>query len=267
VNGFFRDLVGIWMNHLNQGLHVTGVGVSDTHAFRNLNAAGARTWTASPIDDPAAIDSQDVAASVAAGRAMLGMGAFVQARLLAEDGSGGVADLGWGGSTSVTSSGAVRLEIDVRSPVWAAYDRIEIYANAATNVSPAGGAVVDGVPVLYGATPTLVLQAGSDFEVVRGVGDPSVPEGDRFTTETSVLFDDLAGDTWFAVVVRGTPGVSPPMFPVAPKSLSRASNQTLADLLDGNLGEGGTHAWGITNPLYADVDGVPGFQAPLAPIP
>jgi hypothetical protein len=39
----------------------------------------------------------------------------------------------------------------------------------------------------------------------------------------------------------------------------------LANLTDGNLGESGTMALGYTNALYADVDGNPGFDAPLAP--
>ena len=55
------------------------------------------------------------------------------------------------------------------------------------------------------------------------------------------------------------------MFPVMSGDIPAASNQTLADLLDGNLNEGGVLALGHTNALYADVDGVAGFQAPLQP--
>jgi hypothetical protein len=52
------------------------------------------------------------------------------------------------------------------------------------------------------------------------------------------------------------------MFPVYPRSLATAGNTTLANLLDGNVGESGTNALGVANALYADVDGVPGFQPP-----
>jgi hypothetical protein len=52
------------------------------------------------------------------------------------------------------------------------------------------------------------------------------------------------------------------MFPVFPRSLSSGTNPSLADLLDGNVGELGTMALGVTNALYLDVDGVPGFQPP-----
>ena len=53
------------------------------------------------------------------------------------------------------------------------------------------------------------------------------------------------------------------MFPVMAADLSRAGNDTLADLLDGNLDEGGVLALGMTNGLFADVDGVDGFQPPI----
>jgi hypothetical protein len=51
------------------------------------------------------------------------------------------------------------------------------------------------------------------------------------------------------------------MFPVM-SDLDASTNHSLADLLDGNLGEIGILALGYTNALYADVDGVPGFQPP-----
>ena len=41
-----------------------------------------------------------------------------------------------------------------------------------------------------------------------------------------------------------------------------ATNASLADLLDGNLGEGGTLALGATNALYANVDGNASFDPP-----
>lgn len=67
------------------------------------------------------------------------------------------------------------------------------------------------------------------------------------------------------VVVKGSDGVSRPMFPVHPRDLRASGNTTLAQLLDGNVGESGTLALGYTNALYADVDATPGFQAPRAP--
>ncbi len=91
---------------------------------------------------------------------------------------------------------------------------------------------------------------------------PSVAGGERQEVVLTVPFSGLVEDTWFAVVVKGADGVCPPMFPVYPRSLTRAGNTTLAGLLDGNVGEGGTMALGVANALYLDVDGVPGFQPP-----
>jgi hypothetical protein len=80
----------------------------------------------------------------------------------------------------------------------------------------------------------------------------------------NVPFTGLTQDTWFTVVVRGTDGVCEPRFPVYPRSLQHDAviNATTASLLDGNLGQLGTMALGVANALYADVDGVAGFQPP-----
>lgn len=259
---FLAQRIGIWFNHLNQGLLTTMIADTDTHEYFNTNGGGARTWTASSTDAPAAITDAEIGSAVKTGRAVSGQGIYVQARLLAADGSGDVADFTKTGSTTVVSgNGSVDLEIDIQAPTWAEYDRIEIYANAATTVAASNG----GTPVLFGATPTLVLNKGVDFTVATATPHPSVPSAQRQETTKTVSFTGLSEDTWFVVVVRGTDGVSRPMFPVFPSSLAKGSNTSLAQLLDGNLGESGTLALANTNALYADVDGTPGFQAPLAP--
>ena len=66
----------------------------------------------------------------------------------------------------------------------------------------------------------------------------------------SQTFSGLGATTWFAVVVRGTDGACGPMFPVYPHDLATASNTTLANLVDGNVGQSGTMALGFTNALY-----------------
>lgn len=258
----FLDLrLGIWFNHLNQGLRTTGIGDTDTHEFLPLGAAGARTWTASPTDDPAAIDPADVARGVAAGRAVFGQGVYVQSRLRAGDDSGAAADLTRDGSVDLRSEGGtVTLDVEAQAPLWAPFDRIEIYANAETVVARERG----GVPTLYGAEPTLVLTAGVDVPLEREVVDENVAGAERWVSRFSLPFT-LERDTWFVVVVKGTDGVSRPMFPVFGDSLRRAGNTTLADLTDGNLGEGGVLAMGVTNALYADVDDEPGFNPPRTP--
>jgi hypothetical protein len=264
---FLLERIGIWMNHLNKGLRTTAISDTDTHTFGDLESAGARTWTAASTDAVPAIDGGEVANSVDAGRAVGGQGIYVQTRLLAADGSGEVADLTLGGSTDVvTTNGAVNLEIRVQAPLWAQFDRIDIYRNAATVVVDA----VPPAPYLYTATPSLTLfegdcdpaTAGVDFEITIEDVHPAVPGGQRQEVNLTVPFTGLTADTWFAVVVRGSDGVCEPMFPVYPRSLTTAGNNTLAGLLDGNLGESGTMALGVANALYAEVNGVPGFQPP-----
>jgi hypothetical protein len=195
-----------------------------------------------------------VAASVDAGRAVGGQGIYVQTRLLATDGSGDVADLTWGGDTSMSdSNGDVDLEITVQSPAWAQWDTIEIYANASTTP-------VDVLePYEYTATPTVVLDEGDcdptttgdgDFDQVVTTSIGGVSGADRISVTHVESFTGLAADTWFVVVVKGTDGECAPMFPVYPSDLASGSNTTLANLVDGNVGESGTMALGATNALF-----------------
>jgi hypothetical protein len=267
---FLDQRIGIWMNHLNKGLPATFIADTDTHSYTNLRTAGARTWTASPTGDaPSAILSADVAAAVDTGRAVGGQGIYVQARLLPQDGSGLVADLEDGGSTSVvTTDGSADLEIAIQAPAWAQYDRIEIYANAAT--TPVAGTG----NTLFGAAPTMALDEGDcdysttspgdggDFDVIESFDLFGVTGAGKLETSHTVSFTGLAVDTWFVVVVKGTDGCSEPMFPVYASSLGSATNIGLGDLIDGNLGEAGVMALGATNALYLDANGVPGFQPP-----
>ncbi len=251
-NEFLVQRIGIWMNHLNQGLRTTFIADTDSHTFTNLNSAGARSWTASPTDDPAAIDGADVAAAVVAGRAVGGQGIYVQTRLFATDGSGDVAELALGGNTTMTdAAGNVELEIRVQSPAWARWDRVEVYANAATATA--------GSPYLFGATPAVVLDEGDcdpatlgdgDFDVALTPAIGGVAGADRLSATLTVPFNGLAVPTWFVVVVKGTDGQCAPMFPVYTDDITPATNTTLAQLVDGNVGEGGVMALGATNALY-----------------
>jgi hypothetical protein len=272
-NTFLRERIGIWMNLLNQGIPTTFIADTDTHTFNDLEQAGARTWTPSSGDAPPDVVDQEIGLAVNAGKAVGGQGVYVQTRLLATDGSGGTADFTLGGATLVpVTNGEVDVEIDVQAPLWAEYDRIEIYRNAQTCIAARNG----GVPVLFGAVPTLTLTAGgtdtgSTFTIAQVNDFPGIPGAGHRESHRTVRLSGLAGDAWVAVVVKGTSGVSRPMFPIYPRSLSTASNTTLAALLDGNLGQGGVLALGATNALYVDVDGngfdAPGVPPPLDPCP
>jgi len=273
LNEFLNQRIGIWFNHLNQGLITTAIADTDSHKLVNTRTAGARSWTASPTDAIAGIAPADVAASVDGGRVIGGQGVFVQARLLTSEGE---ANLEWGGSTEIgDDDGNVTLRIEVQSPSWAQWDTIKVYANSTTVATKTNGTIVP-VPVLFTAGPPLAT-------LVEGDCDPSTPDGvdlgDFDITEVTNVNGvtganrweatvdvpvAAAADTWFVVVVSGTDGVCEPMFPVYPADLDDTANTTLGDLTDGNLGELGVMALGFTNALYLDVDGG-GFKGPLEP--
>ncbi len=254
---FLVGRIGIWFNLLNQDLPTTFIADTDSHRFTRLNSSGARTWTAAgPTSDQAGtVDSGEVARMVDAGKATGGQGVFVTTVLRATDGSGASADLTHSGSTHVSDSGGnVELDIRIQGPLWAEFDVVEIYANAATNViDPAN-------PYAYGATPTMVLDEGDCDPATTGDGDydiaivnaAAVAGADRLEANITVPFSGLTANTWFVVVVKGTDGQCSPMFPVFASDLSSASNATLADLLDGNVGESGVMSLGATNALYYD---------------
>ena len=256
-NEFLTSRIGIWFNLLNQDIQTTFIADTDSHRFRNLGAAGARTWTAAALgtDQAGTVDSAEVANMVDAGKATGGQGIFVTTVLRATDGSGAAADLTRNGSTHVVdASGDVELDIRVQAPTWAPFDRIEVYVNATTNV-------VDPMnPYLYGATPSQVLIEGDCDSATLGDGDfdvsvvnvASVPGADRLQADITIPFSGLTEDTWFVVIVKGSDGVCAPMFPVFASNLDASMNTTLADLVDGNVGEAGVMALGVTNALYYD---------------
>jgi len=281
-NEFLVDRIGIWMNLLNRGFVATAIADTDSHSFHDLRSGGARTWTPSTTDLPPGIVDNEIGVAVKNGKAVGGQGIYVQARLLA-DSTGQSTGLELGDPTIdvavpvtppktvqrpgvTTTDGGVHLDIAVQAPAWAPYDRIEIYTNSATTVAFSNG----GVPVLFGAVPDVVLTLGAgDFTVqsvdVSPPGDP-IPGTLRLETQKRVSFAGLAEDAWFVVVVKGTPGVSAPMFPVHPSGISLAQNPTLDHLEAVTAAESGVRALGFTNALFADVDGQPGFDPPI-PVP
>lgn len=264
---FFGERIGIWMNLLNQGLLATFIADTDTHQYHDLASAGARTWTPSSSDAVAAISDNEIGRAVRAGKAVGGQGLFVTARLVATDGSGGVAQLAGvvpsgtqpgtaaAGTLVSVANGEVNLEIRVQAPTWAPYDRIVLYRNATTTVAQSN----DGIPTLYGAQASQTLTAGVDFPVAT----VPVNGSSRFETNLVVPLTGLSADEWIVVAARGTEGVSPPMFPVYPNPTDvTTENPDLAALTNVTATEKGVRALGVTNALYVDVDGNGVFDAP-----
>jgi len=281
-NGALRDFIGEnlgdWFNLINQNILATGVASSDTHQ-RRFTQHNARSYVASTVTDPALLgaEADDLAASVVAGKVVGSNGPFVQIAASAAS-TGQTAGLGPADNTLLaTTDGSVSLQVTVNSPLWAEFDRIQFFVNNAPQPYDHDGDA--GTRMRYRAIPNVEHVAGVDFTVNTVNDFPSIPGAQHLTATTTLNLTGLTADTWVVVLVRGTDGVSRPLFPVDPSSiLARAcsndpcracttdanctgggtctvSNQTAAELSDGNLGQCGSLALAFTNPIYIDVDG------------
>ncbi len=267
---FLGQNAGDWFNLLNQGYRRTGVADSDNHARISGQVGMPRTFVASPSDDPSALAAigDTLSQNVNDGRAFGSNGPIVRVRVTAAS-TGQDARLELGFPTDLaTTDGSVQVDVDVESPTWAEFDRVEYYVNTTTICSSSNKETSAGVvPVRrYAVAPSFTQNAPADFAVAPVV---VVPGHSRLQGSTSLTLSGLTQDAWIVVMVRGTDGVSKPLFPVVPNSLRSSGNTTLANLTDGNLGEDGMTALAFTNPIYVDVDGggwtPPGVQTVPCP--
>ena len=261
---FGRNL-GDWFNMLNQGILRTAVANSDTHRRINTQSGGPRTMIASPSDDPGTLGglADTLSTNLNAGRAFGTNGPIVRITTsAASTGQTGGLELGLP-TLIATTDGAVDVTFDIQSPIWAEFDRIDVYVNSTTTRTTTmrqSGAGLVSVKA-YSTTPDYTLDAGTDFTLSTVDVVPSVPGAERLETTATLSLTGLTGDVWIVAIVRGTDGVSRPMFPMVPNDLQQAGNTTLANLTDGNLGENGILTMALTNPLFVDVDGG-GWTAP-----
>ena len=256
-NGIFNDFLGAnagdWFNLINQGIVRTGVANSDSHE-RRTTYLSARNLIASAITDPAELSAQaeTLAATVAAGKSV---GSNAPAVTIQATGTyvgvTSTAGLGIDESTQVAiSSGAtLNITVTISTPQWAPVDSVDFYVNSQPELtSPPGQAA------RYGICADYTVSAGDDnweateITVVEGLDGAT-----RTDISVSLQVPDITQDSWIIAMVKGSDGVSSPMFPIVPESLDPTSNQTLDDLLDDNLNEGGVPAFAFTNPLFIDV--------------
>ena len=161
-----------------------------------------------------------------------------------------------------TTDGAATITVEIESPLWAEFDSVEYYVN---NVpAPDDYDSNPSTPPFYRVTPDVVQTAGVDFAANTVDDFPSIPRAGHLEATTSLSLTGLTDDTWVVVLVRGTDGVSKPLFPVVPNDLDETTNPTLTDLTDGNLGELGVVDTAFTNPVFIDINGNAAYDAPLA---
>jgi hypothetical protein len=260
---FLDANLGDWFNLLNQGRIKAATADSDTHTTAIIQAGGPRNFVASSADEPAELDEDELAANVNAGRLIGTNAPFVRFSIEGDDSATAGLALGQPKLVRATSGNAV-IRLNIQSPLWAELDTIEVYANTV----PVG--VEDEnfhfvTTPRYTVEPTLTRMAGTDFEIQTVVVDPETPGASRFQADVEIPLS-LERDAWVVVLVKGTDGVSRPLWPMNPQDLSTEGNDTLDGLTDGNLGEGGNPALAFTNPLFVDVDGNgqfdPSFELP-----
>jgi hypothetical protein len=184
----------------------------------------------------------------------------------------GTAGLTDGANTRVaTNDGTATVDVTVKSPMWAKFDKIEFYV---TNAPQAYDA--DNKPATrnrYRAIPNSVSNVSPTL-----IDDyPSIPGAKHWEATAQLNLAGLPTDHWVVVLVRGTDNVSEPLFPVIPNSLvgkacsndrckscttnsqcpggaCTVTNQSLAELTDGNLNQCGVMTLAFSNPLFIDVN-------------
>lgn len=261
---FLGRNAGDWFNLMNQGIVRTGTADSDSHVRVSNQVGAPRTMVASPTDDPGSLSGigETLATNVNAGRAF-GTNAPIVRITTAAASTGETGGLELGQPLLVhTTDGAVTVTIDIQSPIWAEFDRVELYVNStttrtATNKESGAGPVS---VKKYTITPDYTQTVTPTVVTVNG----SIPGAQRLEATATFNLSGLTADSWIVAMVKGTDGVSRPLFPMLPNSLKSSTNLTLANLTDGNLGEDGMTALAFTNPLFVDVDGgswtPPGLQ-------
>jgi hypothetical protein len=261
LNEFLGPNAGDWFNLINQDIVRIGVANSDTHD-RRFTQVSARTLVANATENPPDLTTgaEMLAANVLAGKAIGTNAPFL---LLQADGVFAAQAQHAGlrleeqNLMSADAGSDVVLTATVSTPAWAPVDTVEFYINNQPELTS-----VPSAAARYGVCPNARVSVGDKgWEAVEVVVNPAVQGGSRTDITVTMTLEGITEDTWVVAMARGSDGVSQPLFPVLPASLDRGTNTTVADLTDGNLGEGGTPAFAFTNPLFVDVDG-DGWTAP-----
>ena len=116
---FYREF--IWLQLLNQGLRVWGVGVADAHHVYGNGVGSWRTYVPSGSDNPAEIDWREISKNARSGRMILSSGPYLEVNTE----KGTIA-----GGEEKAANGEVKLKIRVQCPDWMGMDRVQILVNS-----------------------------------------------------------------------------------------------------------------------------------------
>jgi len=261
ISQFLEQNVGNWFNLINQGIVRTGVANSDSHSHLTTHLA-TRNQTASQETDPGALSAyaETLASTVAAGRVVGTNAPYVTIEATATHrGVTRTAGLAINRETTVpvNTGSDVQVTVNIVAPAWAQVDSVDFYINNQPELTSAAGQTAR-----YGVCADITVSAGDPgWSANEVVVNDAIPGASRNEIAVTARLSGVSEDSWLVAIVRGTDGVSIPLFPAVPEDLDEASNTTLDELTDDNLGEGGVLAFAFTNPLFLDVNG-DGWVAP-----
>jgi hypothetical protein len=210
-----------WFALLGQGMRKPGTGVSDSHRITVEHAGWSRSYVLGVGDDPASFDHAAFNRAVKAGRMTVSAGAFIQATIKGSSVAGP-------GDTVVSSTGNVRVKIDVRSPAWIPVDEVRI-----VTVRGFGASNVE-VRTYDATTKPRVKPTPKNFQSSGGTS--------RFRGSIPIQYSSD-----YMVIVEAGPalGTAPTSPPIV------------------NIIEPDVVPLGFTNPIFVDVGG-DGFALPAA---
>jgi hypothetical protein len=288
-----RELAGLdvtmrdWFNFLSLGLVVTPLGNSDTHYAFADPAGMPRTYVRVTDDSPLAIESGRVVDDVldtlsgrsdAMGRdVVVSNGPFLEVTLADTPGSVGSVI----GREIAATGGRVALDVRAIAPAWAAFDTIEVFANATPDVPAPGKPLAETAltPHLCYTSRDPATLAENDV-CARAVGGAqpltvTAEDGVRHVATLRVEVDAGAiatragasgSDAWLVVRVRGDRAIYPVMLNGITGDAA-AVDTLLADdpaAVEALLAGRGVPATAFTAPVFVDFDGG-GYRAPFSP--
>ncbi len=257
----------MWFNLLNLGVMATATAGSDSHTSYGLPLGLPRDYIASSVDprDNAndryeAIDPEKFADPIYDRHVIISAGPFVTMTATGEDGKvGNVGD--------VVHGKKIQLHIEVKSPDWAWFDTIEIYANTEPlpadddGVTPLKGAAAD--PKSFAASYHLPRYVYQPTQVYR-LSDGTLKSWKNENGVISATLDltiEATKDTWVVAYVRGTRTTKgyKSLFPYSTISVTDKKPAPMPSplTLDAFYSHPALNvpAWALTNPIFIDVDG------------
>ncbi|BCS34918.1 hypothetical protein TBR22_A41440 [Luteitalea sp. TBR-22] len=162
----WMEPVRSWFALLNRGLRITPIGASDSHDVSRFIVGQGRTYVRAPDGDARRIAVSTAVESLRAGRVMVSLGLFAEARI----GTAGPGDL-------VDARAATVVEGTVSGATWVRADRVTLFVNGVEAAhAPIGGVLAGRVRKADVRWP--LPSRRHDYHVVviargPGVTDPS----------------------------------------------------------------------------------------------